>query len=552
MHDDSNDTDHFDVLVLGTGVTEAVLSAALSRAGKKVLHVDPNMYYGSDWASLTLTELAQWAATQPHTTLTFPRYEGDERNDKGVPVSLQELDRHYALSVRPALLPAQGPMIEALIRSNVASYATFRLLGQTGVYTGDHLQRVPSSKSDIFRDKRISLADKRRLMRFLQSATQPSDALPSSEKRMHTLLHETMGLNKDLTSAVMYGVSLCWDADEPAAHAMERTRRILQGLGRYGDAALLVGQYGGAGELAQGFCRSSAVHGSVFVLGRPLTSLTSTSTWTLRLDDIPTTFTAECVAAPSTFATYGMSNVTLKAAYWNHVALLVSDAPIDWATHLPSIARRDDEEGEAPPDELETALLVFPPETMRTEHAVMVLVQGEGTFACPKGQYVYALTTYAQAGTSAMACLRPAVDRLYTLLTVQKPWLVSLYTSHPIYEQGDLSKATWIDTSAPWTRTPGLPRTSLCLDEVDVHTQPIPNLTESLDLCVEAAERAFWRIVGPSLEDEARAAAQARARLHDPAEYQGRGGVEPAMTAAPITAPLEFFAPQSQPQDEQV
>ena len=62
-----------DVLVLGTGVSESVLSAALARAGKQVLHVDENAYYGGTWASLTLSELAHWAATHDGASLRFPR-----------------------------------------------------------------------------------------------------------------------------------------------------------------------------------------------------------------------------------------------------------------------------------------------------------------------------------------------------------------------------------------------------------------------------------------------------------------------------------------------
>lgn len=37
----------FDFVVLGTGLTESILAAALSIAGAKVLHLDPNPFYGS-------------------------------------------------------------------------------------------------------------------------------------------------------------------------------------------------------------------------------------------------------------------------------------------------------------------------------------------------------------------------------------------------------------------------------------------------------------------------------------------------------------------------
>lgn len=44
------------VIVLGTGLTECILSGLLSVEGKKVLHMDRNDYYGGDSASLNLTQ----------------------------------------------------------------------------------------------------------------------------------------------------------------------------------------------------------------------------------------------------------------------------------------------------------------------------------------------------------------------------------------------------------------------------------------------------------------------------------------------------------------
>jgi RAB protein geranylgeranyltransferase component A len=45
------------VIVLGTGLTECILSGLLSVDGKKVLHMDRNDYYGGDSASLNLTQV---------------------------------------------------------------------------------------------------------------------------------------------------------------------------------------------------------------------------------------------------------------------------------------------------------------------------------------------------------------------------------------------------------------------------------------------------------------------------------------------------------------
>lgn len=51
--------EEYDVIVLGTGFVECVLSGLLSKSGKKVLHLDRNDYYGGASASLNLEQLWQ-------------------------------------------------------------------------------------------------------------------------------------------------------------------------------------------------------------------------------------------------------------------------------------------------------------------------------------------------------------------------------------------------------------------------------------------------------------------------------------------------------------
>lgn len=55
--------EEYDVIVLGTGLKECILSGLLSVKGKKVLHLDRNSYYGAETASLNLTNL--WNMYRP-------------------------------------------------------------------------------------------------------------------------------------------------------------------------------------------------------------------------------------------------------------------------------------------------------------------------------------------------------------------------------------------------------------------------------------------------------------------------------------------------------
>lgn len=49
--------ENYDVIVLGTGLTECILSGVLSVEGKKVLHIDRQDFYGGESASLNLSQL---------------------------------------------------------------------------------------------------------------------------------------------------------------------------------------------------------------------------------------------------------------------------------------------------------------------------------------------------------------------------------------------------------------------------------------------------------------------------------------------------------------
>ncbi|XP_078601870.1 rab proteins geranylgeranyltransferase component A 2-like isoform X2 [Branchiostoma floridae x Branchiostoma japonicum] len=56
----------FDAIVLGTGMAESILAAALARCGQKVLHLDRNDYYSGGWATFNWDGLQRWITRQTH------------------------------------------------------------------------------------------------------------------------------------------------------------------------------------------------------------------------------------------------------------------------------------------------------------------------------------------------------------------------------------------------------------------------------------------------------------------------------------------------------
>ena len=48
--------EEYDAIILGTGLKECVLAGLLGVAGKRILHMDRNKYYGGESASITPLE----------------------------------------------------------------------------------------------------------------------------------------------------------------------------------------------------------------------------------------------------------------------------------------------------------------------------------------------------------------------------------------------------------------------------------------------------------------------------------------------------------------
>ena len=57
--------EEFDVIVVGTGLTESLLAAACARAGQRVLHLDSNDHYGSRCSSFGLKQMDAWLRGPP-------------------------------------------------------------------------------------------------------------------------------------------------------------------------------------------------------------------------------------------------------------------------------------------------------------------------------------------------------------------------------------------------------------------------------------------------------------------------------------------------------
>ncbi|KAG0365103.1 hypothetical protein BGZ54_006868 [Gamsiella multidivaricata] len=369
----SLDTTVFDAILLGTGFTQTIVAAALARAGKTVLHLDENDYYGGESGAFGFRDLLTWAdkvastssgnssnegdkdridfdklvaraynhvevqlykesqksndatvdlasvlashkdasvedritAVEEHITASYPvkaltkeakeaihtlatwasapESSATAANFKAVSVSqihsLEEFikaTRKYNFDLSPKLLYSRGPLTNLLISSGIGKYLEFKLLERTAVYEAltDKVEMMPTSKEDVFVSKALSLKEKRLLMKFLQFAVdyenQKEVWRDYKNAPFTQFVQSAYGLTDKVLTAVVYAIGFDGNDNATTAEGLKSVKVYLQSLGRYGNSAYLCPLYGVGSELAQAFCRVSAVYGGIYMLQHKL------------------------------------------------------------------------------------------------------------------------------------------------------------------------------------------------------------------------------------------------------------------------------------------
>ena len=189
---------------------------ALSKAGYKVAHIDTNPYYGGDDASLSLDELVTWADERKADDNTSSYLTAQRKRFSGISYSgtLPPQSRQYAVSLQPTIIPSIGPLINALVASGVSRYGGFKLLERVAIYDSPGVVKpVPGSKEDVFKNKKLTLLHKRRLMRFLMFAGGDFEGKPelqgNEESPFAQFLETKFSLDVESIQVIVYALAFC-------------------------------------------------------------------------------------------------------------------------------------------------------------------------------------------------------------------------------------------------------------------------------------------------------------------------------------------------------
>ncbi|KAF3689875.1 Rab GDP dissociation inhibitor beta [Channa argus] len=253
----------YDVIVLGTGLKECILSGLISLSGKRVLHIDKNPYYGGTSASISpLEELYRKFKVPP-------------------PAESMSCGKEWNVDLIPKFCLAAGQLVKILVHTGVTRYLDFKVVEGSYVYKAGKVHKVPVTEEDTHASDLMGMFDKRRFKKLLLFALNFDVGNPRTYQDMDPNktttrdLFSRFDLGQDVIEFTAHAIALHTSEnylDQPCVETIRRIKLYSESLSRHNNSPYLYPVYG-LGELPQGFARLSADHGGTFLLNRAVNEI---------------------------------------------------------------------------------------------------------------------------------------------------------------------------------------------------------------------------------------------------------------------------------------
>ncbi|KAL0744258.1 hypothetical protein Bca4012_085771 [Brassica carinata] len=439
----------YDLIIVGTGVSSSILAASASSSGTSVLHLDPNPFYGSHFASLSLPDLTSFL----HSNSLSPPPQSSHHPSDFLPVDLVNRSLYSSVEITtfdseiqhhsrkfnvdlcgPRVLFCADESIDLMLRSGSNNYVEFKSVDASfvGGDSSGELRSVPDSRGAIFRDKSLTLVEKNQLMKFFKIVQ--AHLADDDEEATVKIREEDMGspfveflakmcLPPKIKSIILYGIAMLdYDQDNvetcggllKTREGIARLALYITSIGRFSNAlgALIYPIYG-QGELPQAFCRRAAVKGCIYVLRMPITALLldkeSGGYKGVRLATGQEIFSQKLILDPC--ITVGLDSLSsLTDEQKETVRVLVPKG----ISSKRKIARGICIIRGSVKADISNALVVYPPKSLFPEQlaAIRVLQLGSGLAVCPPDMHVLYLSTVCDNDDQGKNALLSAMSTL--------------------------------------------------------------------------------------------------------------------------------------------
>lgn len=259
--------EYYDVIILGTGLKECILSGLLSHYGKKILVLDRNPYYGGETASLNLTNL--YNTFKPGEKI--PEQYG--------------CNRYWNVDLIPKFIMVGGNLVKILKKTRVSNYLEWLVVEGSYVYqhqkkgflySEKFIHKVPATDMEALTSPLLSLLEKNRCKNFYQYVSEwdPNDSNTWNNLDPYKLtmadIYKHFNLGQLTIDFIGHAVALYLDDDyikQPAHLTLERIKLYMKSISAFGKSPFIYPSYG-LGGIPEGFSRMCAINGGTFMLNK--------------------------------------------------------------------------------------------------------------------------------------------------------------------------------------------------------------------------------------------------------------------------------------------
>jgi Rab GDP dissociation inhibitor len=373
------DGSKYDIVVMGTGITESILSGLLSMEGNKILNIDRNPFYGDSGASLNISNI--WKKFKPN---------------EEVPKELGH-NRDWNIDLTPKFVMAYGKLVKLIIKTEVNDYLNWKLVEGTYVYQwseggifskkGGKIKKVPANDKEALTSDLMSLFEKRRCQKFFKFVQNVELTNPDTfkgkplNKMTFGDLVKDFGLEENTCDFLGHAVALYTDNSYnnlPAFKVIKKLQLYMNSVGRFGDSPFIYPVYGLAG-IPESFSRKSAVYGGTYMLNVSLTSIETDTDGLHKITGIwdekeGCCYTKKIIAHPSYLETLGMKN-RIKKVSTTIRSICILDHPI------PGTGKQN------------AVQIILPQNHINRKSDIYIMMLGPSHGVCKKGYYLAIVST---------------------------------------------------------------------------------------------------------------------------------------------------------------
>jgi Rab GDP dissociation inhibitor len=250
-------TDEYDVIILGTGLKESILSALLQQKSMKVLNIDRNRYYGGEAASLQLDTLYK-----KFKNTTPPKSLGDQR--------------YWAVDLCPKFLMASGQLTTLLRVTRAILYMDMSLIPGSYIANSKTIYKVPATAGEATTSTLLGLLERFRFKSMLEFINEFD---PAKKYKESTLTARQFFKNYDLSvDAIEFcGHALALHTDDSyldrnCVETILNIKLYANSLARWGSSPFIYPQWG-LGTMSEAFSRLCAINGGLQMLEKKVAGI---------------------------------------------------------------------------------------------------------------------------------------------------------------------------------------------------------------------------------------------------------------------------------------